>query len=387
MTVFTESRITTHPRPPTYDVPMSDLKAQYETIREDVNRAVLDVMAGGSYVLGPSVERFEDAFGETVGATHCVGVNSGTSALHLAMICAGVGAGDEVITVPLTFIGTAWGISYVGAKPVFVDVDPATCTMDAKQVEQRITSRTRAIVPVHLYGQPADMNPLLEVARRHGIPVIEDAAQAHGATYYGKSAGAIGSCGCFSFYPGKNLGAYGEAGAIVTNDDCADTLFRSLRDHAQRQRFHHDQLGFNYRMDAIQAAVLTVKLKHLAKWNEARRRLAQRYLQLLAGLPLKLPVEAPGRVHAWHLFVVRHPQRTRIRKELLEHGVQTGLHYPIPLHLQEAYAQLGGRNGDFPVAEEIAAECLSLPLFAEMTFEQQDAVVECLQRSLNEAWK
>ena len=387
MTVLNESRIANDLRSPKYSVPMADLKAQYETIREEVNRAVLDVMAGGSYVLGPSVEGFEDAFAESVGARHCVGVNSGTSALHLALICAGVGAGDEVITVPLTFIATVWGISYIGAKPVFVDVDPATCTIDAAQVESRITKRTRAIVPVHLYGQPADMGPLLEVARRHDIPVIEDAAQAHGATYEGKPAGTVGSCGCFSFYPGKNLGAYGEAGAVVANSDADDALLRSLRDHAQRQRFHHDQLGFNYRMDAIQAAVLAVKLKHLRKWNEARRRLAERYLQLLAGLPLQLPVEAPGRVHAWHLFVVRHPERTRIRKELLELGVETGLHYPIPVHLQKAYAHLGGRSGDSPVAERIASECLSLPLFAEMTFEQQDAVVECLQRALHEAWR
>jgi len=387
MTVFTESRVTADPRRPKYDVPMADLKAQYEAIRDEVDRAVLDVIAGGNYVLGPSVGRFEDAFAESVGARHCVGVNSGTSALHLALICAGVGAGDEVITIPLTFIATAWAISYVGATPVFVDVDPVTCTMDVSQVQRRITKRTRAIVPVHLYGQPADMRPLLDVARQHGIPVIEDAAQAHGATYDGKPAGTLGSFGCFSFYPGKNLGACGEAGAVVTNSDDADALLRSLRDHAQRQRFHHDQLGFNYRMDGIQGAVLAVKLKHLRKWNEARRRLAERYLQRLAGLPIQLPVEAPGRVHAWHLFVIRHPERMRIRQELQEQGVQTGLHYPIPLHLQKAYAQLGGRSGDFPVAEQIASECLSLPLFAEMTFEQQDAVVECLQRALSEGWR
>jgi dTDP-4-amino-4,6-dideoxygalactose transaminase len=231
------------------------------------------------------------------------------------------------------------------------------------------------------------MGPLLELARQHGIPVIEDAAHAHGASYEGRPAGTLGACGCFSFYPGKNLGACGEAGAVVTNNDAAATLLRKRRDHAHGQRFHHDHLGFNYRMDATQAAVLSAKLRHLPDWLAARRKLAQRYLRLLAGLPLQLPAEVPGRAHAWHLFVIRHRQRTRLRKELLEHGVQTGLHYPIPLHLQKAYAHLGGRAGDHPVAERIASECLSLPLYAEMSFEQQDAVVDCLRHALNEAWR
>jgi dTDP-4-amino-4,6-dideoxygalactose transaminase len=362
---------------------MADLGAQFETLRPGMTRAVQEVLASGSYVLGERVERFEREFAEFVGARHCVGVNSGTSALHLALICAGVGAGDEVITVPMTFIATAWAISYAGATPVFVDVDPETCTMDPGQVEQRITPRTKAILPVHLYGQPADMRSLLEIGKRHGIPVIEDAAQAHGATCEGgASAGTLGLCGCFSFYPGKNLGACGEAGAVVTNDDAIAGRLRALRDHAQRQRYQHDEIGFNYRMDAIQAAILGVKLKYLRRWTNARWLMAARYMRSLGGLPMQLPVEAPGRRHAWHLFVVRHPERERLRRALHDQDIQTGLHYPIPIHLQKAYRHLGKSAGDFPVAERIAAECLTLPLFAEMTVAQQDAVVSALQMAV-----
>ncbi|MGC1718021.1 MAG: DegT/DnrJ/EryC1/StrS family aminotransferase, partial [Isosphaeraceae bacterium] len=319
-------------------VPFLDLKAQYASIREEILDALHEVAESTAYVLGPKVIAFEEAFAAFVGAKHCVGVNSGTSALHLALIAAGVRPGDEVITVPMTFIATSWAISYSGATPVFVDVDPATYTMDTRKIERKITRRTRAILPVHLYGQPADLEPILEIGRRHGIPIIEDAAQAHGAQYQGKAAGSQGFCGCFSFYPGKNLGAYGEAGAVVTDDEQVADRLRSLRDHAQSRRYHHSELGFNYRMDGFQGAVLGVKLKHLESWTEARRRLADRYREGLAGLPIKLPFEAPGRKHAWHLFVVLHPHRDRIRKELESRGIQTGLHYPIPVHLQEAYA-------------------------------------------------
>jgi dTDP-4-amino-4,6-dideoxygalactose transaminase len=365
-------------------VPLADLRAQYNALRSEMVQALLDVAASTSYVLGPNVEAFEQEFADFIGAKHCVGVNSGTSALHLALICAGVGPGDEVITVPMTFIATAWGISYCGAKPVFVDIDPQTYTMDVTQVERAITPQTKAILPVHLYGQPADMTPLLDIGRKHGIPVIEDAAQAHGATYCGAGAGTMGSCGCFSFYPGKNLGAYGEAGAVATNDDGVARRLRSLRDHGQQQRYHHEEIGFNYRMDAMQGAVLRVKLKHLNQWTDARRKLADRYAQLLAGLPLQLPVEAAGRSHVWHLYVALHPQRDRVRDELQAHNIQTGLHYPIPVHLQKAYANLGHRPGDFPVAERVARECFTLPLYSEMTPAQQDAVVESLSTLLNE---
>jgi dTDP-4-amino-4,6-dideoxygalactose transaminase len=363
-------------------VPFLDLSAQYAAIRDEVLEALREVAESTAYVLGPRVAEFERAFAAYVGARDCIGVNSGTSALHLALICAGVRSGDEVITVPMTFIATTWAISYVGAKPVFVDVDPVTYTMDVQQVEERITRRTRAIVPVHLYGQSADLEPLLEIGRRRGIPVVEDAAQAHGALYHGRGVGTLGLCGCYSFYPGKNLGAYGEAGAVVTDDAQFAERLRSLRDHAQSRRYHHSELGFNYRMDALQGAVLSVKLEHLESWTEARRRLAQRYRAGLARLPLKLPAEAQGRRHVWHLFVALHPERDRIRRELEARGIQTGLHYPIPVHLQDAYAQLEHRPGDFPIAERVARECFSLPLYPEMTAEQQGRVIKALHETV-----
>ena len=359
-------------------VPFLDLKAQYAGIREEILRALQEVADSSTYILGPRVADFEEAFAAYVGAKHCVGVNSGTSALHLALIAAGVAAGDEVITVPLTFVATTWAISYQGAIPVFADVDPRTYTMNPKQVERSINGRTRAIMPVHLYGQPADLAPLLEIGRRYGIPVIEDAAQAHGARYRGKGAGTLGQSGCFSFYPGKNLGAYGEAGAVVTDDDKIAARMRSLRDHAQSRRYHHGEVGFNYRMDAFQGAVLGVKLPYLEGWTEARRRLAARYLKELAGLPLGLPAEAADRRHVWHLFVVTHPDRDKLRAELEERGIMTGLHYPIPVHLQEAYQSLGHLAGEYPVSEKLARECFSLPLYPELTEHEQDRVIEAL---------
>jgi dTDP-4-amino-4,6-dideoxygalactose transaminase len=365
-------------------VPFLDLKAQYAGIRDEVLEALTEVADSSTYVLGPKVAGFEEAFASYVGARHCVGVNSGTSALHLALIGAGVRDGDEVITVPMTFVATCWAISYTGATPVFVDIDPVTRTMDPSQVERRITRRTRAILPVHLYGQPADLAPLLELGRRRGIPVVEDAAQAHGARYRGHGAGALGLCGCFSFYPGKNLGAYGEAGAVVTDDDAVAARLRSLRDHAQGRRYHHGELGFNYRMDAFQGAVLGVKLRRLEAWTEARRRLAGRYNEGLADLPLGLPREAPDRRHVWHLYVALHPQRDRIRAALEARGILTGLHYPVPVHLQGAYAFLDHRAGDFPESERVARECFTLPLFPEMTDRQQDRVIEALYDAVRE---
>jgi dTDP-4-amino-4,6-dideoxygalactose transaminase len=370
------------------DVPMLDLRVQYARLRTEILDALQEVADSTAYVLGPKVAEFEKAFAGYVGARHCIGVSSGTAALHLALLGAGVGPGDEVITVPMTFIATSWGISYVGATPVYVDVDPVTYTMNPDLVEKRITSRTKAILPVHLYGQPADLKPLLEISQRHGIPLIEDAAQAHGARYGDKGAGTVGLCGCFSFYPGKNLGACGEGGAVVTDDDRIAARLRALRDHAQAQRYHHDEIGFNYRMDALQGAVLNVKLKYLDRWTEARRYLAERYHQLLAALPLQLPVEDPGRRHVWHLFVALHPKRDEIRAELEKVGVHTGLHYPIPLHLQKAYQHLGYRAGDFPMAERIGRECLTLPMYPEMTVRHQDAVVEALTDILREVeWR
>jgi dTDP-4-amino-4,6-dideoxygalactose transaminase len=359
-------------------IPFLDLKLPAADIHDEIQLAIEDITRTARFALGPYVEAFETAFAEVTGTKHCVGVNSGTSALHLAMICAGVGAGDEVITVPMTFVATSWAIRYVGARPVFVDVDPETCTMDVEQIEAAITPRTKAILPVHLYGQPADLDPIKEIAERHGLVLIEDAAQAHAATYQGRPAGSFGLMGCFSFYPGKNLGAFGEAGAVVTSDQAIAKRLRALRDHAQTKRYHHQELGFNYRMDALQGAVLKTKLRKLRAKTKKRQRVAARYQQHLSHLPLELPIEAANRQSAWHLYVVRHPRRDHICEYLSNYGVQTGLHYPIPLHLQKAFADLGYQPGDFPVSEQIANECFSLPMFPELTGPQQRSVVDGL---------
>jgi dTDP-4-amino-4,6-dideoxygalactose transaminase len=373
---------------PRVRVPFSDLKAQFAQVRDETLEAFAAVAESGGYVLGPKVAAFEESFAAAHGVKHCVGVNTGTSALHLALIAAGVGPGDEVLTAPMTFVATSWAISYCGARPVFVDVDPVTYTMDPNRLADSITPRTKAILPVHLYGQPADLGPLREIADRHGTPLVEDAAQAHLATYRGKPVGGFGLAAGFSFYPGKNLGACGEGGAVVTDDDALAARMRALRDHAQTQRYHHAEIGFNYRMDALQGAVLGIKLKHLAGWTVRRQARAARYLKILRGLPLGLPAVAADREHVWHLFVVLHPDRDRIRAKLEEQGIQTGLHYPIPVHLQPAYKHLGYKPGDFPVSERIGRECFTLPLFPEMTEEQQDWVVEALAAVLTkEGWR
>lgn len=365
------------------EVPFMDLKAQFAGLRDVILPALEHAAGSAAFILGPRVAEFESAFAEYVGAKHCVAVNSGTSALHLALLAAGVGPGDEVITVPMTFIATSWAISYCGAKPVYVDVDPVTYTMDAARVEATITSRTKAILPVHLYGQPADLGALTFIGRRHGIPVIEDACQSHGARHAGRPVGAIGQSGCFSFYPGKNLGAFGEGGAVVTNDAAKANRMRVLRDHAQPTRYVHNEIGFNYRMDGLQGAVLKIKLARLPAWTARRVELAARYDRLLDDLPIQLPMTAAGREHVWHLYVILHPERDRLRAALAERNIQTGLHYPKPLHLQQAYAHLGYQSGDFPVTERIASQCLTIPLFPEMTEEQQDAVVDALTDALN----
>lgn len=362
-------------------IPFVGLKRQYATIRDEVHQAIQNVLDQCAFASGPAVAAFEAQFARYCGVRQCVGVNSGTSALHLALLACGVGPGDEVITVPMTFVATVWAISYVGARPVFVDIEPQTFTIDTGQVERAITSRTRAILPVHLYGQMAQLDPLLEICKRYGLALIEDAAQAHGATYYGRRAGAVGRVGCFSFYPGKNLGAYGEGGAITTNDDAIAERVRSLRDHAQSGRYRHEELGFNYRMDGIQGAVLSVKLGYLEAWNATRRQVATRYRALLAITPLTLPDESAGRRHVWHLYVVRHAERNRLQQALTAAGVATGLHYSIPVHLQPAYASLGYGLGDFPVSEQVAQECLSLPIYAELSETEQEHIAQVLQRA------
>jgi dTDP-4-amino-4,6-dideoxygalactose transaminase len=364
-------------------VPFLDLTAQFAGLRGEVLARLDEVCRSGRFVLGPAVEEFERAFAAYCEAAHCVGLNSGTSALHLALRCLGVGPGDEVITVPMTFVATVWAISYVGATPVFVDIEPATRTMDPDRIRAALTPRTRALLPVHLYGQPADLEPILRLAARHGIPVVEDAAQAHGARYHGRRVGGLGQVGCFSFYPGKNLGAYGEAGALVTNDQALASQARMLRDHAQRERYHHETVGYNYRMDGFQGAVLNVKLPDLDTWNDRRRGHARRYRERLRAVPgITLPAAGADRESVSHLYVIQVNQRDRVAAKLRAQGVETGLHYPVPVHLQPAYRHLGLSEGRFPVAERLARSCLSLPMFPELTDEQVDYVCTQLERAV-----
>lgn len=351
-------------------IPFVDLKTQYLSIRDEIRGAIDGVLESGQFTLGPEVQAFERRFADLCGAGYGVGVNSGTSALHLALLAAGIEPGDEVITVPFTFVATVSAIDYTGAVPVFVDIDPVSHTLDPQALEAAITERTRAIVPVHLYGQPADMDPILEVARRHRLVVIEDACQAHAARYKGRPVGSLGDIGCFSFYPGKNLGAYGEAGIAVTNDDAHAHTLRMLRDWGAERKYEHVLKGYNYRMDAIQGAVLNVKLRHLAAWTDARRRAAACYGEAFAGSGVCTPTEMGYARHVFHLYAIRSPQRKAWQDALLAQGIQTGIHYPTPVHLLPAFADLGYRAGQFPHAERAAREVLSLPMFPELTREQ-----------------
>lgn len=355
-------------------IPFLDLQQQYASVGADIEAAVLGVLRSGRYVLGEEVAALEAEFAAFCGVRHAIAVNTGTSALHLALLAAGVTAGDEVITTPFTFIATAAAIRYIGAHPVFVDIDPATFTIDPARLETAITPRTRAIIPVHLYGQMADMGTIMEIAARRGVAVIEDACQAHGSRQHGRSAGSIGLSGCFSFYPGKNLGACGEGGMVVTSNDEQARQIRMLRDWGQDRRYHHVIEGYNYRMDAIQGAALRVKLRQLEGWTEARRERAQLYSQLLANSPVQVPREAPGNRHVWHIFAIRTPHRDQLQKYLAREGVETGLHYPVPVHLQPAYADLGHRPGDFPQSEAAADSVLSLPIYPELSLRAVETV-------------
>lgn len=351
-------------------IPFVDLQAQYRRIKSEIDESVLSVLESAQFILGPAVAAFERDFASFCHTSDCVGVNSGTSALHLALLAAGVRPGDDVITVPFTFVATVAAIEYVGAKPVFVDVEPDYWTMDPSKLKAALTPRTKAIIPVHLYGQSADMDPILDFARHHGLAVIEDACQAHGAEYRGRRCGSMGALGCFSFYPGKNLGAYGEGGAVVTNDSAMAQQIRLLRAWGEETRYEHKFRGFNYRMDGIQGAVLGVKLRYLEEWIDARRRLASDYATQLAEAPVRLPRERADVRHVYHLYVVRLADRDGWRAKLTEAGVQTGVHYPIPVHLQPAYRDLGYSAGDFPVSEQAGREVLSLPIYPELTREQ-----------------
>ena len=363
-------------------IPMLDLAAQYRSIKPEIDAAVVRVFESGRYVLGEEVAAFEREFAEFCGAAHAVAVNSGTSALQLALIAAGVGPGDEVVTVPFTFVATAAVIDYVGAVPVFVDIEPRTFTMNPAAIEDAITDRTRAVIPVHVFGQCADMDPIRAVAARHGLAVIEDAAQAHGARYRGLRAGIVGDFGCFSFYPTKNLGAAGEGGIVVTDDERGAEQIRALRNWGERAKYEHAVRAFNMRMDALQAAVLRVKLRHLDEWTNRRRRIAQRYDEALDGIGLQLPREMEYARHVYHLYTVRVRERDGLQKLLAADGIATGVHYPIPIHLQPAWADLGYAAGAFPEAERAAGDVLSLPLYPEMTDEQVETVVSSVRRAV-----
>ena len=359
-------------------VPLVDLAAQYRRIGGEVEPEVLRVLASGSYVQGAEVRRFEEEFAKYCGARDAVAVNTGTSALHLALLAAGVGPGDEVITVAHTFVATVAAILYAGAVPVLVDIDPETYAIDVERIEAAVTPRTRAVIPVHLYGHPADLDGIYDVARRHGLTVIEDAAQAHGARYRGKRVGERGDLTCFSFYPSKNLGAAGEGGAVTSNRDDFTRNLRMLRDWGSEHKYHHQLQGFNYRMDEVQAAILRVKLRHLDEWNYKRRHHASAYTSALAELGMVTPVEMPWAFHAYYVYVVRSEERAELQGWLGERGIHTGIHYPIPVHLQPAYSSLGYRAGDLPHSEEAAAQVLSLPLYPELEPSQRDRVVEAM---------
>ncbi len=360
-------------------VPYLDLKAQIKPLRAEIDAAISKVIDNTSFCLGPDVVQFEKDFAKYCGAEHCVAFNSGTSAEHVGLMLLGVGQGDEVITTPYTFVATSWAISYVGAKPVYVDVDDATMNLNPSLIEKAITKKTKAVLPVHLYGQPFDVDGIREVCKKHNLPLMEDACQAHGAKYKGKTVGGLGEVSCFSFYPGKNLGAFGEGGALVTNNAEFAKRARSLREHGSTVRYYHDEVGFNYRMEGIQGAVLGIKLKHLAKWTSERQRVAKRYAELLADTPLQLPTQPSYAESVWHLYVVRHPQREELKKYLEANGVGCALHYPLPLHLQKCYAELGYKPGDFPNSEKAASQCLSLPIYPELTEEQILRVVEVVK--------
>jgi len=356
-------------------VPYLDLKAQYESIRGEIADAIQQVLDKTAFAGGPFVAQFEKEFAAFCGTQFATGVGSGTDALWVALLGLGIGPGDEVITVPDTFIATAEAISWCGAKPVFVDVDPITYNMDPSKVEAAITPKTRAIIPVHLFGQMANMDPILTIARKRRLFVVEDASQAHGAEYKGRKAGSIGDAGCFSFYPGKNLGAYGEAGAVVTNNEELDKKMRMLRDHGQAKKYFHSLIGWNARMDGIQGAILSVKLRHLEAWTEARRRNAKRYDELLRNVPgITVPVEAPNAKHVYHIYAIRVAERDRLIASLVEKDIHCGIHYPIPVHLLDAYKSLNLGKGSFPVAERSAAEFVSLPMYPELTPAQIDRV-------------
>jgi dTDP-4-amino-4,6-dideoxygalactose transaminase len=364
-------------------VPFLDLKSQHAVLRDEINGAIQEVIDSGAFAGGPFVARFEADFAAYCNCPHAVGVGSGTEALWLALLALGVGPGDEVITVPNTFVATAEAITYCGARPVFVDVDELTYTMDPTGLEEAITSRTKAIIPVHLFGQPADMDTILEIARKYGLFVVEDACQAHGAEYKGQNAGTLADAACFSFYPGKNLGAFGEAGAVVTNNTELQEKIRILLDHGQVRKYYHTMVGWNCRMDGIQAAILRIKLRHLERGNELRRSHAAYYDRALEGIDeVVTPVRAACVRHIYHIYAIRVRDRDEVMRFLAEKGIGCGIHYPVPIHLQQAYRGLGYEPGALPTAERCAKEFISLPMFPELTLAQVEMVVQGVKEAV-----
>ncbi len=366
------------------NVPFVDLRAQYESLASEVQQAISAVLGRGDFILGKEVSLFEEEFAAYCETEYAVGVDSGTSALELALRVFDIGPGDEVITAANTFIATAFAVSYTGATPILVDVDPQTHTIDVSLLERAITDRTRAIIPVHLYGHPADMDPIMEIAEKYGLVVIEDACQAHGAKYKGKRVGSLGHAAAFSFYPAKNLGAYGDGGIVVTNDERVAESLQMLRNYGQREKYHHMLQGYNHRLDTLQAAVLRVKLKHLDAWNAARRQHARLYGELLAHSPVVPPAEAGYAESVYHLYVIRVEDRDGLRAYLHDKGIATGIHYPIPIHLQPSYRDLGYEKGNLPVTEEYAEQILSLPMHAELTPGSIEYVTEAVRAFVSE---
>jgi dTDP-4-amino-4,6-dideoxygalactose transaminase len=364
-------------------IPLVDLKLQYASIKSEIDAAIQRVLDNSSFILGKEVSDFEEAFAATVGARGMVGLASGTGALQLALRAIGVGPGDEVITTAHTFFATAEGVSQLGARPVFVDIDPCTYNIDPNLVEAAITQRTKAVLPVHLYGQPADMRSLRDICTRHDLRLIEDAAQAVAAEYEGTRCGSIGDLACFSFYPSKNLGAYGDAGGVSGNDDSLLAKVRKLRDHGRISKYEHDEIGFGQRTDALQAAVLSVKLPHLEEWTEKRRAHARRYNELLSNIEVETPFEAPNVRHVYHLYVIRTPRRDAVLQQLRSRGVDAGIHYPIPLHRQPAYLKLGFGDVSLPITERVATEIISLPIYPELTVAQIEFVAQCVREAVS----
>jgi dTDP-4-amino-4,6-dideoxygalactose transaminase len=366
-------------------IPLVDLKSQYQSIKNEIDSAISEVVESCQFILGPKVEAFETDFAAHCQSRFAFGVNSGTSAVHLALLAAGVGPGHEVITVSFTFVATVAGILYTGAAPVFVDIDPRTCNIDPAKIEAAITPRTKVLMPVHLYGSCADMDPIIDIARRHNLTLVEDAAQAHGAEYKGRRAGSMGDLACFSFYPGKNLGAYGEGGAVVTNNEEYVEVMKQLRDQGQSKKYYHERVGYNYRMEAIQGAVLGVKLKHLDDWNAARRKHAEVYRRELADVGLRLLEEPAGGQSVHHIFPLFTERRDELRAHLNTAGVSTGIHYPIPVHLQRGYRDLGSNAGDLPHTERVCQEVLSLPMYPELANETVMQIADSVRQFCRQA--